>query len=92
MLEREFVYQRVDRRATLHLVSHAEAEIQDEGQTTPAGVVRRVIHCSQHAPGDRNAATGIVGDLEAQQLRSGRHAIEAAQAEHVMSGGDPGDV
>ena len=92
MGEQEGVDQRIDRRPPRPLVADIEAEVQHQREAALGGEPDGVVHRASHAPGHGHRPARVVGDLEAQQLGAGRHAVEAGDAEHPVTRGDAGDV
>ena len=76
----------------LALVPHAEAQIEHQRHVALLGIAGRVRHGALHAARDRDAPSCGVRDLQAEQLRARRHAVESGQVEQAVPRGDAGHV
>ena len=86
------VHQLVDAGGAFHLVADAEAHVEHQRHLPRPREPDGVVDAAQHAPAHGDAAVRVVGDLEAEQLGAGRHAVEPADAVEVVARRDAGHV
>jgi hypothetical protein len=92
VLRQHRVHEAVDACLALDLVADAEAHVEHQRQVPRLGEADGIVHRPEHAPRSRDPTLRAVGDLEAQELRARRHAVEPGHSVQIVAGGDAGHV